>query len=150
MEQSKKETKQVQRSRTFMLVRRTGDSRSAEGLNPGGIVRQGARVIGSRAGGIDLYLAPFAPARAETPGSGLPTLPDISSLFHPPLPAPQPSNGISGAGGPPAAPLPPRSPSDSSGFPTISGSNSESRAERERERKKAKKRTGRADGLGIY
>jgi hypothetical protein len=49
------------------LLRRTGDSRSAPGLNPAGMVRQGSREIGSRAGDIALYLAPApAPESAAT------------------------------------------------------------------------------------
>lgn len=47
------------------LVRRTGDSSRAEGLNPAGMVRQGSREIGSRAGDMALYRAP-APASAAT------------------------------------------------------------------------------------
>lgn len=107
-----RESEHVKRSRTFMLVRRTGDSSSAEGLNPGGIVRHGARAIGSRAGDIDLYLAPFAPASGEAPGSGLPS-----------FPSPDPSNRSSGAGGRLSAAPQPRSPAADSGFPSISGSN---------------------------
>lgn len=69
-------------------VRRTGDSRSAEGLSPGGMVRHGARGIGSCAGDIDLYLAPASggPLRSGAP---------------PPFPAPSPPDLGSGAGGPP-------------------------------------------------
>lgn len=107
-----RESEHVKRSRTFMLVRRTGDSSSAEGLNPGGIVRHGARAIGSRAGDIDLYLAPFAPASGEAPGSGLPS-----------FPSPDPSNRSSGAWGRPSAAPQPRSPAAGSGFLSISGSN---------------------------
>lgn len=52
---------------TLKLLRRTGDSRRAPGLNPAGMVRQGSREIGSRAGDIALYLAPApAPASAAT------------------------------------------------------------------------------------
>lgn len=47
------------------LVRSTGESRRAEGLKPAGMVRQGSREIGSRAGDMALYLAP-APASAAT------------------------------------------------------------------------------------
>jgi hypothetical protein len=48
------------------LVRRTGDSRRAEGLKPAGMVRQGSREIGSRAGDIALYLAPAPAAPAAS------------------------------------------------------------------------------------
>jgi len=52
---------------TLKLLRRTGDSRRAPGLNPAGMVRQGSREIGSRAGDMALYLAPApAPASAAT------------------------------------------------------------------------------------
>jgi hypothetical protein len=50
---------------TLKLLRRTGDSRRAPGLNPVGMVRHGSRDIGSRAGDMALYLAP-APASADT------------------------------------------------------------------------------------
>lgn len=42
---------------TFMLERRTGDSRNDVGLSPGGIVMHGDLEIGSFAGDISLYLA---------------------------------------------------------------------------------------------
>lgn len=53
-----------------MLVRRTGDSRRAPGLSPGGAVRHGDREIGSLAGDIILYLAPFGAPKAGILGSG--------------------------------------------------------------------------------
>lgn len=53
-----------------MLVRRTGDSRRAPGLSPGGTVRHGDREIGSLAGDNILYLAPFGAPKAEIFGSG--------------------------------------------------------------------------------
>lgn len=49
---------QKQKSKlTFMLERRTGDSKNDVGLNPGGTVTHGDREIGSFAGDKSLYLA---------------------------------------------------------------------------------------------
>lgn len=62
--------KQVQRSPTFVLVRRMGDSRRAGGAKPRVYRKARRRAIRSWAGDIDLYLAPFAPARGD-PAFGL-------------------------------------------------------------------------------
>ena len=61
----KKERKKERKNYTFMLERRTGDSKKDVGLSPGGIVIQGDLEIGSFAGDNSLYLAPMvAPAAA--------------------------------------------------------------------------------------
>ena len=46
-----------ERDQTFMLERRTGDSRNDVGLSPGGIVRHVDLEIGSFTGNISLYFA---------------------------------------------------------------------------------------------
>ncbi|KAH7839040.1 hypothetical protein Vadar_034108 [Vaccinium darrowii] len=46
---------------TFILERRTGDSRNDVGLRPGGIVMQGDLEIGSFACDMSLYLAELGP-----------------------------------------------------------------------------------------
>lgn len=56
MEPEKKK-KQREDSLTFMLERRTGDSRNDDGLSPGGMVMHGDLEIGSFAGEKSLYLA---------------------------------------------------------------------------------------------
>jgi hypothetical protein len=80
--QLKHQNKNKSKAETFILVRRTGDSSSAEGENPGGIVRRGSLEMGSLAGDIVLYRAPLAAAdNAETLRSGeaWPFASDISS-----------------------------------------------------------------------
>lgn len=112
----------MKRSRTILLVMRTGDSSSEEGLNPGGIVRQGVRTIGSRAGDIDLYLAPCNPAREDGPGCGFSTTPALSSRVPPSFPALEHSDRSSGIGGLPSAVPQLRSLETSPVFASISGS----------------------------
>lgn len=77
------------------LVSSTGDSSRAEGLKPAGMVRQGSREIGSRAGDIALYLAP-APVSAATrrsAGHGF-----SGELPAPPGRSPEPGLGESDIG----------------------------------------------------
>lgn len=111
-----------------MLVRRTGDSRRAEGLNPWGMVRHGARVaMGRRPGDIALYLAALAAASDET--LGCTAAPSPTDPLPPP-PAARPSDPSSGAGVAPSRPPQARSPAFA-GDSSITGSRDR---DRERER----------------